>query len=173
VELDWTCRCFGASTVTGGRLEDCAQASVTRSTDSKALTVARQTAPMTFFFDTPTQDTPTTRPTSSACSLGLLYSTEMIATSACALEFIEGLNFRIDRKSDRAPSRNRHWARYTYSPPAREKFPILLRPLDHRLFDRLLRIADIVRGIDQRDVGQGLRKISGLTPFAGIEFFRQ
>src|ERR1700678_975450 len=96
VEPDWTCRCFGASTVTGGRLEDCAQASVTRSTDSNALTVTRQTTPTTFFFDTPTQDTPTTRPTSSACSLGLLYSTETIATSACALELIEGLNFRID-----------------------------------------------------------------------------
>jgi len=31
-DLAW--RCFGASTVTGGRSEDCAEASVTRSTES-------------------------------------------------------------------------------------------------------------------------------------------
>ena len=33
--------------------------------------------------------------------------------------------------------------------------------------------AEIMRGIDQRDVGQGLREISGLAPRAGIELFRQ
>src|SRR6202048_962139 len=52
-------------------------------------------------------------------------------------------------------------------------FPPLRRPLHHRLFDRLFGIAEIMRGIDQCDVGQRLREIPGLTSRAGIELLRQ
>jgi hypothetical protein len=39
----------------------------------------------------------------------------------------------------------------------------LLRALHHRLLDRLFGVAEIVRGVDQRDVGQRLREIPGLA----------
>jgi hypothetical protein len=39
----------------------------------------------------------------------------------------------------------------------------LLRALHHRLLDGLFGVAEIVRGVDQRDVGQRLGEIPGLA----------
>src|SRR3954453_15567233 len=50
---------------------------------------------------------------------------------------------------------------------------LLLRPLHRRLFAGPHRIADVMRGIDQRDMRQRLREISGLASRGGVEFFRQ
>src|ERR1700730_394153 len=53
--------------------------------------------------------------------------------------------------------------------PRRQSGP-LLRPLSHRFLHRLAGVAEIVCSIDQRDMRQRLREISGLAAFAGIEF---
>src|SRR5258708_7380228 len=62
-------------------------------------------------------------------------------------------------------------------PPSRwtrqARFAPLRRPLHRRLLARLLRLAEIVGGIDQRDMGQGLREVSGLTAYDWIEFLRK
>jgi hypothetical protein len=39
-------------------------------------------------------------------------------------------------------------------------------PLHHRFLDRFAGVAEIMRGIDERDVGQRLREIPGLAPLA-------
>src|SRR6266480_1323915 len=59
------------------------------------------------------------------------------------------------------------------SSPTGETVSELRRPLHRRFLDRLLGNAEIVRGVDQRDMGQGLREIAGLTPLARVEFLRQ
>src|SRR5258708_30818777 len=60
------------------------------------------------------------------------------------------------------------------SPGRREILSAPLRcALYHRLLRRPPRGAEVMRGIDQRDMGQRLREIAGLTSDAGIEFLRQ
>ncbi len=49
----------------------------------------------------------------------------------------------------------------------------LFRPLHRRLLGRPLRGAEVMRGVDQRDMGQGLREVAGLAAGAGIEFLGQ
>src|ERR1700733_16202794 len=49
----------------------------------------------------------------------------------------------------------------------------LFRPLHRRLVVGVPGFTQVMRGIDQRDVGQGLREIAGLASRAGIELFRQ
>ena len=49
----------------------------------------------------------------------------------------------------------------------------LLRPLHRRLLARLLGFAEVMRGVDQRDVGQRLREIAGLAPAPESIFLRQ
>src|SRR5215208_1848043 len=49
----------------------------------------------------------------------------------------------------------------------------LFRSLHHRLLGRLLRRAEIMRGVDQGNVRQRLREIAGLAAGGRIELFGQ
>lgn len=49
----------------------------------------------------------------------------------------------------------------------------LLRPLHRRLLAALPGGREIVRGVDQGNVGQRLREVSGLAPRHGIVFLRE
>src|SRR5882672_5152300 len=72
-------------------------------------------------------------------------------------------------------ARGFRWAARTAAHHMRRPKPIppLLRPLHRRLLHRLFGIAEVMRGIDQRDVGERLREIAGLAALAGIVFLRQ
>jgi hypothetical protein len=56
------------------------------------------------------------------------------------------------------------------APPAKER---LFRSLHRRLLAGSLGFTEIMRGVDQRDMGQRLREISGLAPRLGIKLLRQ
>src|SRR5712664_1587431 len=72
-------------------------------------------------------------------------------------------------------ARGFRWAARTAAHHMRRPKPIppLLRPLHRRLLHRLFGIAKVMRGIEQRDVGERLREIAGLAALAGIVFLRQ
>src|SRR3954447_23522093 len=63
--------------------------------------------------------------------------------------------------------------RRTWMPGTSPGMTTSLRALHRGLFGRPLRIAEIVRRVDQRDVSQRLREIAGLAARAGIIFLRQ